>query len=79
MYSNESSEDAEDLKCYFCKSDLKKVSKKDIIELKCCGMRAHKNEIFQWFLQKPYCPSCLQENKKIKKKVLDWGKKQKKQ
>lgn len=78
MNLDEIANDSEDFKCYFCKTDLKKISKKDIIELKCCGMKAHKKEIFQWFLQKQYCPNCLQEDKKTKRKILDWGKKQKK-
>ncbi|MCG3220812.1 MAG: hypothetical protein H7641_05470 [Candidatus Heimdallarchaeota archaeon] len=74
----EISNEEESNKCYFCKLDLKKESKKQIIELKCCGMKAHKREIFQWYLQKTYCPSCLKEDSKSKKKIMDWGKKQKK-
>jgi hypothetical protein len=41
-------------------------------------MKAHKREIFQWYLQKPYCPNCLKADAKSKKKIMDWGKKQKK-
>jgi len=62
-------------KCYFCKIDLSKESKKNIIQMKCCETQAHKNELFQWYLRKPYCPSCLKEDKKTKKKIMDWGKK----
>ncbi len=59
--------------CYFCKTDLKKVDRREKIDLRCCQLIAHKKELFQWFLKHQYCPNCLAEDKKTRQQILDWG------
>ncbi len=59
--------------CYFCKTDLKNVERKQKTELRCCKLVAHKKELFQWFLKHQYCPNCLADDKKVRQQILDWG------
>lgn len=60
-------------KCYFCKADLKRVDRKKKIQLECCGIFAHKREIYSWFLKNQHCPSCLSVNQKLRQRILEWG------
>lgn len=59
--------------CYFCKADLKRVDRKEKIQLVCCGIFAHRREIYSWFLKNQHCPSCLSVNQKTRQKIIEWG------